>query len=162
MQTITISGREFSFSPRYTAGQSVVLTAGEASQFNQVLGENLRNNFAQVLKGKGSAWTVTEQNAEFATMQKEYQFGVRSVQESNPIEAEIYALAKKSFEATLRATGAVISKVAKPEYDAAYAKWLAPHRATLEPIAKDRLAEAEKTAKLLAGLGMELDFEKLR
>jgi hypothetical protein len=46
--TFTIQGLQFDIQQPYTAGH--VLTAGEASQLNQVRGENVRNNFAGTVR----------------------------------------------------------------------------------------------------------------
>lgn len=89
----TVQGLTFNMPQPYAAG-SHELTEGEASQLNQVLAENLRNNFAAKIRAQLEAHRATnkipedqevgvdvldkdELDAEFAAYATKYEFGVR-------------------------------------------------------------------------------------
>jgi len=75
---LTISGRHFTFEPRYAAGP-VDLTEGEARALNQVMKENLRNNFASQLKALEAVGSSDEAiQAAFAQYVEQYKFSDRA------------------------------------------------------------------------------------
>lgn len=76
-EQITIQKHAFKVPLRYTAGHT--LTEGEAGALNQVLHENLRNNFAKrVTDGIKAGRTIPELQAQLDSYAAEYVFGVRS------------------------------------------------------------------------------------
>jgi len=74
----TIAGKTFSIPQPYTEGHT--LTAGEASQLNQVLAENIRNNLAGRVKELVDGGTFDQDDAQLMvdTYFEEYEMGVRS------------------------------------------------------------------------------------
>jgi hypothetical protein len=88
MDQITIAGRAFAVPTRYKEGDTVTLSAGEASSFNQTFHENVRNNIANKIKASVEGdfkptefWSDENFNHwqhqvnEYA---EKYQFGVRA------------------------------------------------------------------------------------
>lgn len=109
-EEITIQGLDFSFIPRYSAGH--VLTENEASALNQVLGENLRNNFASKVRkakeeaGEGNTPDTDALQEELDAYAAEYQFGVRkAAAPKDPVEAKARSMARAAISAALRAGG---------------------------------------------------------
>src|SRR5687768_14778185 len=72
--TIQIAGKSFRVPSPFTEGH--VLTAGEASQLNQVFHENIRNNQAKKIKAGGKS--DEEFQGEIDAYAQNYQFGVRT------------------------------------------------------------------------------------
>lgn len=108
---VTISGLVFQSPNRYAEGH--VLTSGEASAMNQLLSENLRNNFAtQVKKAQteGEAAIAALPTA-FTSYAEGYEFsGKRRASAGvDPIEREARKLAKADLLAALRGKGVKIS-----------------------------------------------------
>lgn len=94
---ITIAGRNFMVDSPYTEGHR--LNANEAAALNQVLHENLRNNFAKRVKDG------TAGQAELDAYAQTYQFGVRTGgggRVSDPVERRALELAKAAVEAGIR------------------------------------------------------------
>jgi hypothetical protein len=110
-EDITIAEKTFSVPMPYVAGHQ--LTEGEADQLNQVLHENIRNNYAKKVKD-----AVTGSTFDQATMQSElddysvsYEFGVRSGggRISDPIEREAMTIAKELVKAKIREKGGKVA-----------------------------------------------------
>ena len=97
---------------RYTEGHSI--TAGEASALNQLLRENLRNNFATKLEAlKAEGKTQEEIQAVFTEYASNYQFGVKTIRASSaklsPVEAQARIIARGLLKAKL----GILAKEAK-------------------------------------------------
>lgn len=115
---VTIQGIEFEFQPRYAAGQSLTLSEGEASAFNAILAENLRNNFAPRVRryreenGIGDDVELGSDDiaalaAAFAEYESSYIFRAQPTRKPilDPIEALASKLARESLAALLRKQG---------------------------------------------------------
>lgn len=129
---------EFSYPTPYVAGQHT-LTEGEAATLNQVLGENLRNNFAAKIKAKKEAVAAeyrkannlpetaevevgndsldkSELDTEFAQYAADYEFGVRAQGTGprvpvDPVEREAFNMAKAVIRNALKEKNIKISSV---------------------------------------------------
>jgi hypothetical protein len=105
---ITISGHKFEVPEgvlaRYELGYALQ-TEGEVSAIRQTLAENLRNNFASIVKAAGNGELTDEQVAElqakFNEYAAKYQFGVRKAGSGgpkvpkDPVEREMQKIAKE-------------------------------------------------------------------
>lgn len=118
---ITIQGEVFSVPQPY--GEGHTLTANEAAALNQVLAENLRNNFAsRVAKAKEAAdpkpnaegvvaaavpFNKDGLQTELDAYAAEYKFGERRAARApvDPVEAEAFNLAKEAILARLKDKG---------------------------------------------------------
>lgn len=126
--TITIQGHAFEVPVRYSEGH--VLTAGEAQALNQTFHENLRNNFAKLVKDanekagieiakgddvqqdlpedvKAELQSKLDENAEA------YQFGVRapgSRVSADPVRRQAESLARGAIRAKLKEQGKTATK----------------------------------------------------
>lgn len=157
---ITISGQTFRVPLRYSEGH--VLTAGEASALNQTFHENLRNNFAKVVKdarvvpgAEGeepgtkelTEADVSELQSKLNAYAGEYQFGVRSVSTRtpvDPIEREALNLAKEAVRAKLREK----KVTATAEQVAELAGKLVEKNPQYRTIAAQRVAAAQAIAEV--------------
>lgn len=135
---ITVQGLTFSAPQPYSAG-SVELTEGEASQLNQVLAENLRNNFAAKIRAKVEAHKKANNMAEdadvgadvldkdeldneFEAYAKEYEFGVRQASSgprapADPVGKEAYRMARAKIKEAVIAKGYKLDSVSKERMD---------------------------------------------
>lgn len=101
---ITIQGLTFNTPRPYAEGYT--LKSNEADALNNLLGENLRNNFRQRVldaKEKGELDHAALQ-AEFDAKAAEYEFGARrggggTAQPKDPVEREAYAIAREKIKA---------------------------------------------------------------
>jgi len=78
-KAVTVAGKTFNMPLIFAEGQEVTLTEGQASQFNQVFHENIRNNFAKKVKDaeeKGS-FDLAAFQAQIDAYANEYEFGTR-------------------------------------------------------------------------------------
>ena len=122
-QDILIQGQTFSVPMPYDEGHQ--LTSGEAAALNQVLAENLRNNFAAQIKrhdeAKAKALAEGKEFSDPAPTQADldayiadYDFGVRRTgarQVVDPIEKEALTLAVSQVKEALRKKGLKVSDV---------------------------------------------------
>lgn len=106
---VTVAGKIFTMPAPYEEGHT--LTAGEASQLNQVFHENIRNNFAKKVKeadeaGKFDAADFQSQIDKYAN---EYEMGGRRATgpraPADPVAKEALRLARSAIEAQLRSQG---------------------------------------------------------
>lgn len=137
MTNITIAGRQFAVTPRYSAGHT--LTENEANALNQVLFENLRNNFA----AKAKEGQTQEQFDEYAAS---YQFGVRTGGGSrqDPVQAEAMSIARDQIKAVIRKAGKNLSEFKAAAITVAAEKLLASDKgAEILEIARKRVAEVQ-------------------
>lgn len=151
--TITIAGKSFNVEARYAEGH--VLSANEASALNQVLFENLRNNFAN--KAKEGA-----DQAAFDEYAASYQFGVRTGGggSRDPIEVEAMNIARDTVKDLIRKQGKKLADYKAAAISETAAKLLA-HEVKgpeIRELARKRVAEMQSAAgqavdlDLLAGL----------
>lgn len=122
MQTtsITIQNRTFVVPQPYAEGH--VLTAGEASALNQVLAENLRNNFASQIKRAAEDKEnprVLEQ-ADLDKYAESYKFGVRTGGTKvivDPVLKEATKMAEVAVKNALKKRGTDLKTVSDENFD---------------------------------------------
>jgi hypothetical protein len=107
-KNITISGKVFEVPAPYTEGHQ--LTAGEASQLNQVYHENVRNNLAADIKDSIDKGTFDQGTWQLKVTEyaNEYEMGVRRAggpRIVDPVAREALRLAVDKLSATLREQG---------------------------------------------------------
>lgn len=107
---ITIKKVEYSIPAPFAEGH--VCTQNEANALNQLLAENCRNNFSTRIKPDADIPTQEEFDAYVAG----YQFGVRSVATSDPVEKVMRQMVEAKFDAMLKARGSSKSALSKEEY----------------------------------------------
>ena len=113
-ETYTISGENFKLPQPYTEGH--VLTAGEASQLNQVYAENLRNNLAKkVSDQKDTGFFDAELfQSHIDDYASTYEMGVRTGgggRVGDPVLAEAISIAKELIRKAIRAKGYKLADV---------------------------------------------------
>lgn len=87
----TISEHNFTVPQPFTEGHTC--TANEAQALNQLLIENVRNNFAQQMKRAGEKGEAIPGQAELDAYVSEYQFGIRRSFTSDPVRKEAIDIA---------------------------------------------------------------------
>lgn len=153
MDTIVIQGLDFNVPTPYTAGH--VLAENEASALNQLLHENLRNNFASKVKkakedaGEGGTPDIAALQAALDEYASSYSFGVRSVSgvtrsSASAEEREALSLAKQAVKNALKAKGVKADK----EQIAALAEEAVRTRPQFMEIARERVAARKSAASL--------------
>ena len=113
-ETITIAGQPFEAPLRYAEGHE--LTAGEASQLNQVLHENLRNNFAKKVKEavEANAFDAAAFQQSFNEYADTYEMGERvggGGGSRDPIMTAAMNIAREIIRTALKKKGKKISEV---------------------------------------------------
>jgi hypothetical protein len=115
-RNVTISGVQFSVPEPIAEGHKV--NENEAAALNQVLAENVRNNFAnRVKKAQEAGEDPSALQAELDQYVGEYEFGVRrgggggATSSKDPVEKEAEALAKAKVKEALKSKGHKISDV---------------------------------------------------
>ena len=144
-QAITIQGRTFNAPSPYTEGH--VLTGAEAGALNQVLAENLRNNFAaQMKKAKEDGKDLSQ--TDFDTYAANYHFGVRGGgglrKVVDPIEREARALIKPVILAALAKKGIKQKELGDGELENLITAGLAKYPQVMENA--KRVVEARQAA----------------
>lgn len=109
-KNITINDKPFTVPQPFAEGH--VLTANEASALNQVLSENVRNNIAPRIK-KGEEINQASVDEYVA----KYEFGIRSVSTTDPVQKEMRKLAEEALNKKLAASGHSKSKLTKEQYN---------------------------------------------
>ena len=122
---------EYSIPQPFAEGH--VCTANEANALNQLLAENCRNNFSSKIK-EGEA---APDQAAFDEYVATYQFGVRSVSTSDPIEKEMRKIVENKLKAMLERAGKSKASLTAEEYRNAVDAALEKNREVLYPIAKE-------------------------
>lgn len=151
---IKIAGEIFAVPEPYVEGQP--LAANEAHALNQLLHENLRNNFAaKVKKAKdGGTLDLAALQADLDTYAQGYKFGNRSVGTArvtlDPVEREARALAKAAIVDTIKAKGKKLKDYTADQITAAVDTLLAR-----EP--KYQLAAEQLVAQRNAVAGAAMD-----
>ena len=111
LKSVTVAGKTFKMPVIFSAGDEITLTEGQASQFNQVFHENIRNNFAKKVK-EASEKAEFDQEAFQAQIDKyadEYEFGTRKAGgprvPSDPVAKEALRIAIDAISNSLRSAG---------------------------------------------------------
>lgn len=145
---VTMAGIEFLVPAPFAAGH--VMTEGEASQLNQVLAENVRNNLVgktkkEVKEGQ-TPFTITQEAVDEYIAN--YEFGVRQggTREASlsPEEREARKIAREKVTAALKAKGIKINSVPAEKMES-----LVAEVAKAEPVVKEakrRVANSQKIA----------------
>lgn len=160
---ITIAGLVFDVEDKYAEGH--VVTANEAGALNQTRAENLRNNFASVVRKAQEAanegnpegadpialddTAIEALKAEFLTVATTYEFGVRGggVRITDPVEREAVRLAKEQIDAAIKAKYGRLDAVDKDRY-----KELVADFAASDEVQAQAKANIEQANKLGASL----------
>lgn len=123
--TMKIAGQLFAIAAPFDEGHA--LTANEASAMNQLLAENIRNNFAKRVK---DADDVAGLQAELDNYVKEYEFGVRRSgggRTGDPVEAEAMAIARSKVKQALQAKGHKLADISASKITELASQALAKH-----------------------------------
>lgn len=138
-RTTQISGTSFEVIAPFAAGH--VCTEGEAAALNQILAENLGNNFRQRVKDAqaGVEGVTLPTQEDLDAYIAAYEFGVR--QSSGP-RAPVDPIEKLAFEEAIKLVKAHVEKMGKKVKD--FGMDLIKEKAV------DLLADPEKGAKLRA------------
>jgi len=130
---ITIQGTIFSVPHRYVAGP-IELSEGEAHALQQVLAENIRNNFATQMKKRADEIAEAEKNgtdvpaplgqADLDAYSAEYQFGIRTGGGIilDPVGAEERRLVVAAIKTALAAKGQTWKGKTEEEQEALVAR----------------------------------------
>lgn len=110
-----------------------VCTQNEANALNQLLAENCRNNFSTRIKPDAE---VPSQE-EFDKYVAGYQFGVRSVSSSDPVEKVMRQMVERKFDEMLKARGSKKSDLTAQEYRNAIDACVEKNREALYAHAKE-------------------------
>lgn len=157
---LTINGVIFEFTPRYSDGQTLVLSAPEANAFNSVLGDNLRNNYSPRVRavrerlGLGIEDELPDDEiaalrADFAEYQAKYQFslpGRRVV--IDPLQNLSEKLAREAIATKLRSQGKALKDFSDEWLDAKIEEVLKDNPQIVEE-AKRRLEAAKSAAEVV-------------
>lgn len=160
---ITIQGLTFQVPRPYNPGHQ--LTEGEASQLNQVYGENLRNNFAAKIRSKVEAYKKAnnlpededtgadvldkdELEKEFQGFYAEYEFGVRSASAgprapADPIGREAYRMAWAKIKEALGKKNIKLDSVSKEQKESLITNLLQKNPAIREEAERRVNAQAD-------------------
>lgn len=133
---ITIKKATYSIPTPFAEGH--VCTANEANALNQLLAENCRNNFSSRFKEDAPVPTQEE----FDAYVSQYQFGVRSVATTDPVEKQMRKMVEAKFLAMLKARGQTKSILSSDEYKNAIDAAVEKNRDKLYPIAKEIVMKA--------------------
>lgn len=109
-KNIIIKKVEYTIAQPFAEGH--VCTANEANALNQLLSENVRNNFAPKVEKSEVAPTQEDLDSYVAG----YQFGVRSVNSSDPVEKVMRQLVERKLIEALKARGKNKSSLSSEEF----------------------------------------------
>ena len=144
---IQIAGKSFTVPMPFTEGH--VLSAGEASQLNQVFHENIRNNKAKAIKVGGKP--DEEFQREIDEYAANYKFGVRTGgggRTTDPVMKMARTLARAAIEKAMKAKGKKLT-----EYTAA--EWTKK----VQDLVDTRPTYMEQARQALAADGAEEEIE---
>jgi len=108
---VTVAGKIFKMPLIFSEGQEITLTAGEASQFNQVFHENIRNNFAKKVKDAETEGKFDQDSfqSQIDTYAADYEFGTRRASgprtPSDPVAKEALKIAVEAIHNHIRSQG---------------------------------------------------------
>lgn len=170
----TVQGLTFQMPQPYVTGPHE-LTEGEASQLNQVLAENLRNNFAAKIRAKIEAYKTAnniaedqevgvdvldkdELDTEFAEYAAKYEFGVRQAgaggprAPADPVGKEAHKIAWDRIKTALTKKNIKLDSVSKEKRGELIEQTLAKYPAIRE--------EAERRVNAVADIAIgEIDAQ---
>lgn len=109
-KNIIIKKVEYTIAQPFAEGH--VCTANEANALNQLLSENVRNNFAPKVEKSEVAPTQEDLDNYVAS----YQFGVRSVSSSDPVEKVMRQLVERKLIEALKARNKNKSSLSSEEF----------------------------------------------
>lgn len=160
MEQITIAGETFTAPTPYAEGHT--LDANEASALNQLLHENLRNNFAKKVKDAKEAGTfdLAAFQAQFDQYADGYKFGVRTGggggRTTDPVKREAMEIAVETVKLKLKAKGKTIGP--KGNYTMAQVREAAGRYLEAHPeIMDEARARVEEAKERAAEEGDDLD-----
>ena len=110
-QDVVIKKVSYSIATPFAEGH--VCTANEAKALNQLLKENVRNNFAARIKDGAEAPSQEEFDAYVAG----YEFGIRSVSSSDPVAKEMLRIAEALVTKSLEKSGVTKKALGKENFD---------------------------------------------
>lgn len=110
---ITIANTEYSIPQPFAEGH--VCSVNEANALNQLLAENCRNNFAEKVKKAEDGNKPSQED--FEKYVAGYEFGVRSVTSSDPVEKEMRKIVEASLASYLASKSLSKAKMPKEEYN---------------------------------------------
>ena len=126
-----------------------VSATGLANGMNQLLAENIRNNFAKRVKDAGDSPDVEKLQAELDTYIGEYEFGVRRSgggRAGNPVEKEAMEIARNKVKSALQEKGHKLSDISSARITELATEALAKHpewTKAAETVVKQREAVAD-------------------
>lgn len=163
----TVQGLTFSMPQPYAPGAHE-LTEGEASALNQVRCENLRNNFANKIRGKLDDYRKannlaedsevgvdvldkSELDSEFAEFASRYEFGVRTGNKggrapADPVGREANKMAWEAIKGHLKSKNYKLDDISTERKATWIAQYLAKYPNTREK-AQERVNEMAEIAK---------------
>lgn len=109
-KNIIIKKVEYTIAQPFAEGH--VCTANEANALNQLLSENVRNNFAPKVEKSEVAPTQKDLDNYVAG----YQFGIRSVNSADPVEKVMRQLVERKLIEALKARGKNKSSLSSEEF----------------------------------------------
>lgn len=147
-EQITIAGHAFHAPIRYAEGHE--LTAGEASQLNQVLHENLRNNFAKSVKDaiEAGAFDHAAFQHKFSEYADAYEMGVRTGGgggSRDPIMTAAMNIAREIIKTALKKKGKKVSDIDPKAINEAAKTLISKGDARSEEIMSQARARVEAT-----------------
>jgi hypothetical protein len=165
---ITIQNLGFECAAPYAEGH--VLTGPEASVLNQTRAENLRNNFASVIKGKLKALSeeepprseltedeIADLREQFASYENEYEFQGKRTSRApiDPVKREANKMAKDAINAALRERNINPKDLVAGKMEELISQYLAKNPDVLEE-AKRRVENVKQAANAaLDGVDLE-------
>jgi hypothetical protein len=155
-QTLTIQGRTFTIPAPYTAGPRE-LTAGEAAALNQTMAENIRNNFAGMMKKAAEGDSPRQLGqAELDEYAAAYKFGERSGGARimrDPVEAEEHKLATEAVKRWIKSQNKKVKDFTDEQFDGFVTRVVdsKKFRAQAEEIVRVRQRDAQELGDLDLG-----------
>jgi hypothetical protein len=159
-QEVTIQGIVFAAPAPYDAGHEI--NEAEAKTLNQVLGENLRNNFAakvKDLKDKAEGGNLSEEEIDglrtaFAEYAAKYEFsGKRQARAPlDPVAREASKIAKQTITTALTAKGLKVKDLKEGQMDDLVAQLLSKQPGIMEEARRRVSATQDIAADALEGL----------
>jgi|ETNvirnome_6_100_1030635.scaffolds.fasta_scaffold00132_13 hypothetical protein len=148
---LTIAKTSFTIPAPFAEGHAV--TANEAAALNQLLAENIRNNFAKRVKEGGEADPPVAADvlqAELDQYVTEYEFGVRRSgggRSSDPVEVEAMSIARDKVKDALRAKGYKLADISAGRITELASEYLEKNpqwRETAKSVVEQRNATADE------------------
>lgn len=131
---VTIDGLDFTVPQPF--GEGHTCTANEAAALNQLLVENTRNNFAQKIKRAKEKEEELPNQGNLDDYVAGYEFGVRSVVSSDPIQVEAREIVLPFLKAHIQKQGGKISDFSSKELNTKCDELIAKNPQVLEQAKK--------------------------